>query len=251
MKIKDILGEEGEVTPGTIEAPPQNGQIKIKTSAGDEITADAGAMKIGPDGKKQVTVPATNAGDQVDVVKSDQAQPTEAGEQQPHQIAPNATDSDLPHAPTMGSNVEPDPKAQQANDSAAADNSGAGMNPDEGYNTDLIRSGHNHPIGGNPTDRYIHQVSDHEIKETPAFGTPEYWAKVQSGEIKMNPAPMPTVPVKPSALNDPGMAAPYTPNPRFKDPGMAAPSDWASKAKANESADDILLDKMLTIAGLR
>jgi hypothetical protein len=255
MKIKDILGEEGQVTPGTIEAPPQNGQYKIKVdpslNPAGEISVNAGDMKMGPDGKPQVTIPAINAGDQVNVVKSDQ--PTEAGEQDTYQVAPNATDSDLPQAPTMGSDVEPDPKAQQANNSAAADNSGTGMNPDEGYDTDLIRSGHNHPIGGNPTDRYIHQVSDHEIDEgpEPAFGTPEYWAKVQSGEIKLNPAPMPTVPVKPSALSDPGMAAPFTPNPRFKDPGMAAPSDWKSRAKANESADDILLDKMLTIAGLR
>ena len=92
-----------------------------------------------------------------------------------------------------------------------------------------------------------------EMEEEMAPGSPEYRAKVQSGEIKLTPAPMPTTSAKPRApgYGDPGMAAPYTPNPRFKDPGMAAPSNWASKAKANESADDILLDKMLTIAGLR
>jgi len=72
MKIKDILGEDGETTPGTVEAPPQNGQLKIKTASG-EINADAGQVKTGPDGKPQITVPSVNAGDQINIVKSDQA----------------------------------------------------------------------------------------------------------------------------------------------------------------------------------
>jgi hypothetical protein len=89
-----------------------------------------------------------------------------------------------------------------------------------------------------PTDEAQNQT-------TPEFGTPEYWEAVKRGEIKMTPAPMPTAPPTNSKFKDPGMVAPYTPNTKFKDPGMVAPS------KFRESADDILLDKMLTIAGLR
>jgi hypothetical protein len=79
MKIKDILGEDGETTPGTVEAPPQNGQLKIKTATG-EINADAGQVKTGPDGKPQITVPSVNAGDAINIVKSDQTTSEESEE---------------------------------------------------------------------------------------------------------------------------------------------------------------------------
>jgi hypothetical protein len=87
MKIKDILGEDGETTPGTVEAPPQNGQLKIKTASG-EINADAGQVKTGPNGKPQITVPSVNAGDQINIVKSDQATAEDSeDEQDPDLIA--------------------------------------------------------------------------------------------------------------------------------------------------------------------
>jgi hypothetical protein len=89
-----------------------------------------------------------------------------------------------------------------------------------------------------PTDEAQNQT-------TPEFGTPEYWEAVKRGEIKMTPAPMPTAPPTNSKFKDTGMAAPSANNSQYKDPGMVAPS------KFRESADDILLDKMLTIAGLR
>jgi hypothetical protein len=96
-----------------------------------------------------------------------------------------------------------------------------------------------------PTDEAQNQT-------TPEFGTPEYWEAVKRGEIKMTPAPMPVD------------NRPATPNPAEDAYYKRTQAEMDARSKANpykaapmptmrvkESADDILLGKMLTIAGLR
>ena len=131
-----------------------------------------------------------------------------------------------------------------------------------GQNRDTVASG-NQDVGGktgDKTDELIKQIvgdfdqANHAVEEgpEPAFGTPEYWAKVQSGEIKVAPAPMPVD------------NRPATPNPAEDAYYKRVQAEMDARSKANpykaapmpnmrvkESADDILLNKMLNIAGIK
>lgn len=128
-----------------------------------------------------------------------------------------------------------------------------------GYHRDTIASGNQDVEMGNGADKFNQEIVgdfdriNHAVDEgpEPAFGTPEYWAKVQSGEIKVAPAPMPVD------------NRPTPPNPAEDAYYKRTQAEMDARSKANpykpvpmptresKSADDILLDKMLNIAGIK